>query len=104
MRKFLLYGWVLLALGASFAVQARDISVEQKAASQAQDAYAKARADYDSVSKQVEAQEKFVAEQQARLETLKEQQATALATREKAKVNMEAKEKILNEVWDQRNK
>lgn len=104
MKKFLLYGWVLFALGASFVVQARDISAEQKAASQAQDAYAQARADYDSVSKQVAAQEKFVAEQQARLEKLKEKQSATLAAREQAKLNMEAKEKTLNEVWDQRNK
>lgn len=104
MKKFVMVGMVLAVLSISSIVQARDIGAEQKAASQAQDAYAQARADYDSVSKQVESQEKFVAEQQARLATLKEKQATALATREKAKVNMEAKEKILNEVWDQRNK
>lgn len=103
MRRQLIILWICATL-APQALLARNISAEQNAASQAQDDYNKARADYGSVSKQVEAQEKFVAEQQARLATLKEKQATALAAREKAKANMEAKEKILNEVWDQRNK
>lgn len=104
MKKFLLVGVVLATFSISIVVQARDISAEQKAASQAQDAYTQARADYDTVTKQVEAQEKFVVEQQIKLKALQEKQSAALASRENAKANMEAKEKILNEVWEQRNK
>jgi hypothetical protein len=104
MKFLLVTALCLTALNAPFIAQARDISAEQKAASQAQDHYAQARADYDSVSQQVQAQEKYVAEQQAKLKALQEKQSAALVLREKAKVTMELKEKQLNDVWDQRNK
>jgi hypothetical protein len=98
---------IIFALSAgalSLPTFARDISAEQRAAYDARKQYEQANADVDSYTKQVETQEKFVVQEQARLNDLQEKKSASQQALEKAKADLEAKDKILDEVWDQRDK
>jgi septal ring factor EnvC (AmiA/AmiB activator) len=95
--------FLLLALSLASAVLARDISAEQRSSTQARDEYNAAQADYDAISQRRAAQEKHVAEQQARLKALQDSQATAEAKVAKTKAALEMREKALEKAWDKRN-
>ena len=102
--KCLSTGAMLLVLSMAVPALARDISQEQRAASDAREQYRQLSADYDGVTKQVQDMEKYVAQSQAKLKELRDKQSATLTARDKAKADMEAKEKIVDDLWDQRNK
>lgn len=97
-------GVICLILSMTTSTWARDISPEQRAASDAREQYRQLSADYDGVTKQVQDMEKYAAQVQAKLRELREKQNAVFAAREKAKTDVEAKEKIVDLLWDQRNK
>ena len=99
--RFLLFG---LSVAISSTALARDIGLEQRAASAARDVYNQAKSDaVDNVQK-ISTQEKRVADEQARLKQLQDNQTAANARLDKAKADLEAKEKALEKAWDERNK
>ncbi len=83
---------------------ARDISSEQKHARDARKTYHQKNSSYNNLSTQVTAQEKRVADEQARLAGLKSNHSRAKAELENAKTDLDAKVKTLNHVWDERNR
>lgn len=104
MKTSLTMGVTVLTLSLAWPAMARDISQEQRAASDAREQYRQLSADYDGVSKQVQDMEKYVAQVQTKLKDLRDKQSAIQVARDKAKADMEAKEKIVDQLWDQRNK
>ena len=100
--SFLLMAFSLLSMPST--VLARDIGSEQRATSAARDEYNQAKTDAVSNSQRISAQEKRVADEQARLKQLQDNQAAANTRLEKAKADLEAKEKLLEQAWAERNK
>lgn len=98
---FLLFG---LSVAISSTAFARDIGVEQRAASDARDEYNQAKSDTADNVQKISAQEKRVADEQARLKQLQDNQTATNARLEKAKADLDAKEKALEQVWPERNK
>ena len=98
---FLLLG---LSVVISTTALARDIGVEQRAASVARDEYNQAKSDAADNVQKISAQEKRVADEQARLKQLQDNQTATNARLEKAKADLDAKEKALEQVWPERNK
>jgi len=96
--------FVLSACVLSVPALARDISGEQRAAYDARLQYEQASSDYTNYTRQLELQQKLVAQEQAKLKDLQEKQNASQLVLEKATADLEAKDKILNEVWDQRDK
>ena len=89
---------------AASAVFARDISNEQRAASEARERYNQAKSNNAKLAEQVSAQEKRVTDEQARLKTLQENQAKANTELQSAEADLETKVNALEKVWDERNK
>ncbi|MGB4812302.1 MAG: hypothetical protein WBP13_07470 [Methylophilaceae bacterium] len=83
---------------------ARDISNEQRAASEARDRYNDATSNEAKLSKQVAEQEKRIAEDQSRLKELQDKLATNKSEAENAKADMDAKVEALERAWPDRNK
>ncbi len=99
-RKFV---FLIVAVSISSTVLARDISAEQRSSTQARDAYNAAKSDYQAISQQKAAQEKHVAEQQARLKMLQDNQAVAEAKLAKTKAELDIREQALEKAWQERN-
>jgi peptidoglycan hydrolase CwlO-like protein len=83
---------------------ARDINVEQHNASEARKEYNNAKDNYDSITKQISTIEQHIAEQQAKLDQLKNEQANAQTNVDNAKLNLDQKVEILERAWEERNK
>ena len=103
-KQFIPFLLIALSVGISSTALARDIGVEQRAASAARDEYNQAKSDAADNTQKISAQEKRVADEQARLKQLQDNQITTNARLEKAKTDLEAKEKTLDQVWPERNK
>jgi septal ring factor EnvC (AmiA/AmiB activator) len=103
-RKFVRpFIYFLVAVSVSSAVLARDISAEQRSSSQARDAYNAAASDYDAISQRRAAQEKHVADEQARLKELQDSQAAAEAKVAKTKAELDIREQALEKAWNERS-
>jgi len=96
--------FIIFALFVSLPALARDITHEQQAAYDARLRLEDANSDYEDAIKQVEKQNKLLVREQAKLKELQDKQAAAQKALENAKVDKEEKDKILNEVWEQRDK
>jgi len=83
---------------------ARDISNEQRAASDARDVYNQAKSVDNSLTQQIADQEKRVTAEQTRLDELKNKQLANKAALKNAEVDLNAKVMTLEKVWDERNK
>ena len=103
-KQFIPFLLIALSVGISSTALARDIGVEQRAASAARDEYNQAKSDAADNTQKISAQEKRVADEQARLKQLQDNQTAANARLEKAKADLEVKEKALEQVWPERNK
>ncbi len=103
-KQFIPFLLIALSVAISSTALARDIGVEQRAASAARDEYNQAKSDAADNVQKISAQEKRVADEQARLKQLQDNQTAANARLEKAKTDLEAKEKALEQVWPERNK
>lgn len=103
-KQFIPFLLIVLSAVISSNALARDIGVEQRAASTARDEYNQAKTDAADNAQKISAQEKRVTDEQARLKQLQDNQAAANTRLEKAKADLEAKEKILEKAWDERNK
>lgn len=102
--KILFANLVLCLCISSSNVLARDISNEQRAASDARNRYNSAKSNDDNLGKQIAAQEKRVADEQARLKNLQDKQVEAKTELENAKADLDVKVNTLEKVWDERNK
>jgi Flp pilus assembly protein TadB len=97
----------LVLASLTFAVNmafARDISNEQRAASDARDVYNQAKSVDNSLTQQIADQEKRVTAEQTRLDELKNKQLANKAALKNAEVDLNAKVMTLEKVWDERNK
>ena len=103
-KQFIPFSLIALSVAISSTALARDIGVEQRAASAARDEYNQAKSDAADNTQKISAQEKRVADEQARLKQLQDNQTAANARLEKAKADLEVKEKALEQVWPERNK
>ena len=103
-KQFIPFLLIALSVAISSTALARDIGVEQRAASAARDEYNQAKSDAADNVQKISAQEKRVADEQVRLKQLQDNQTAANARLEKAKADLEAKEKALEQVWGERNK
>jgi dsDNA-specific endonuclease/ATPase MutS2 len=101
MFKAFLFALMVLIANVTYA---RDIGNEQRAASSARDEYNQAKSDVADNGQSISAQEKRVADEQARLKQLQDNQAAANARLEKAKADLETKEKALEKAWEERSK
>jgi len=88
----------------SLNVYARDITHEQQAAYDAREHYTDAVSDYEDSGKKVEAQKKLLVLEQAKLKDLQDKQFAARKEMDNAKADLDAKTKILDEAWEQRDK
>lgn len=105
MKSILKKSLVLIWIGAlSLPAFARNISGEQRAVYEARKQYSQDNSDYENYTKQIEAQEQLMAQEQAKLNALRDKQSAAQQAAEASKADLDAKEKILNEVWEQRDK
>ena len=98
-KQFIPFLFICLSIVASHNALARDIGVEQRAASAARDEYNQAKSDAADNTQSISAQEKRVADEQARLKQLQDNQAGGNTRLEKAKADLEAKEKMLEKAW-----
>ena len=103
-KQFIPFLFIGLSVAVSSNALARDIGVEQRAASTARDEYNQAKSDAADNVQKISAQEKRVADEQARLKQLQDNQTATNTRLEKAKTDLDAKEKALEQVWDERNK
>ena len=103
-KQFIPFLLIALSVTISSSALARDIGVEQRAASAARDEYNQAKSDAADNVQKISAQEKRVTDEQARLKQLQDNQTATNARLEKAKADLEAKEKVLEQVWPERNK
>jgi hypothetical protein len=85
-------------------VYARDITHEQQAAYDARQHYTDAVSDYEDYGKKVDAQKKILVREQVKLKELQDKQVAAQKEVDNAKADMDAKTKILDEAWEQRDK
>lgn len=92
--KMLFVNLVVCLCISSSNVLARDISNEQRAASDARNRYNSAKSNDDNLGKQIAAQEKRVADEQVEAKT----------ELENAKADLDVKVNTLEKVWDERNK
>ena len=102
--KLLCILFLLLGLILSSSLPARDISSEQRNASAARKQYNEANSEYDAVTQRLSEQEKLVAHEQARLKELQDKQRDAETNLEKAKSELDIRDKALNNVWEERDK
>ena len=103
-KQFIPFLLIGLSVAISSNALARDIGVEQRAASAARDEYNQAKSDAADNLQKISTQEKRVADEQARLKQLQDNQTATNARLEKAKADLEAKEKVLEQAWLERNK
>ena len=103
-KQFIPFLFIGLSIAVSSNALARDIGVEQRAASTARDEYNQAKSDVADNVQKISAQEKRVADEQARLKQLQDNQTATNTRLEKAKTDLDAKEKALEQVWGERNK
>ena len=103
-KQFIPFLFIGLSIAVSSNALARDIGVEQRAASAARDEYNQAKSDAADNIQKISVQEKRVADEQARLKQLQDNQTATNTRLEKAKTDLDAKEKALEQVWDERNK
>ena len=103
-KQFIPFLFIGLSIAISSNALARDIGVEQRAASTARDEYNQAKSDAADNVQKISAQEKRVADEQARLKQLQDNQAAINTRLERAKADLDAKEKVLEQVWGERNK
>ena len=103
-KQFIPFLFIGLSIAVSSNALARDIGVEQRAASAARDEYNQAKSDAADNIQKISAQEKRVADEQALLKQLQDNQTATNTRLEKAKTDLDAKEKALEQVWDERNK
>ena len=103
-KQFIPFLFIGLSIAVSSNALARDIGVEQRAASTARDEYNQAKSDAADNVQKISAQEKRVADEQARLKQLQDNQTATNTRLEKAKIDLDAKEKALKQVWGERNK
>lgn len=94
----------ILIMTFSSTTVARDISNEQRAASEARDTYNNAITNERGLSQQIAEQKKRVATEQARLNDLQDKQAANKSAIESAKVDLEVKVQALEKAWPERNK
>ncbi len=98
---FLFFG---LSIAISSNAIARDIGNEQRTTAAARDEYNQAKADAADNEQKISAQEKRVADEQAHLKQLQDNQAADNTRLEKAKADLEAKEILLEKAWEDRSK
>ena len=103
-KQFIPFLLIGLSVAISSNALARDIGVEQRAASTARDEYNQAKSDAADNLQKISAQEKRVADEQVRLKQLQDNHTATNARLEKAKADLEEKEKVLEQVWPERNK
>ena len=103
-KQFIPFLFIGLSIAVSSNALARDIGVEQRAASTARDEYNQAKSDAADNVQKISVQEKRVADEQARLKQLQDNQTATNTRLEKAKTDLDAKEKALEQVWGERNK
>ena len=103
-KQFIPFLFIGLSIAVSSNALARDIGVEQRAASTARDEYNQAKSDAADNVQKISVQEKRVADEQARLKQLQDNQIATNTRLEKAKTDLDAKEKALEQVWGERNK
>lgn len=95
---------VILLSAFSLTALARDISNEQRNAYEARKEFNKKKSNHQNLLSRVSQQEKKVAEEQERLQTLRAEEATAKQALDQAKTNLDDKVEALNAVWDQRDR
>ena len=103
-KQFIPFLFIGLSIAVTSNALARDIGVEQRAASTARDEYNQAKSDAADNVQKISVQEKRVADEQARLKQLQDNQTATNTRLEKAKTDLDAKEKALEQVWGERNK
>lgn len=93
---------IVFCLASGLAIS-KDITNEQRNAYEAREAYNKRKSEHAALTKHVMQQEQRVAQEQARLDQLKADEAQAQTAVEKAKVNLDQSVKALNDVWEFRS-
>ncbi len=88
----------------SYAAYAKDISNEQRNAYKARQAYNQNKSDYESLLTQIEQQERYLAQQQQKLDQLLADKMQAKAKLDESKKHLDAEVKTLNQVWELRDK
>lgn len=101
--NWMLYIFVL-CLVFSVSIHAKDIANLQRNAYQARQEFNQNKSDYESLLSQISQQEKYLAEQQARLNQLNADKARAKEKLDQSKVRLDAVVKALNEAWESRDK
>ena len=94
----------LLAFALSQPTFARDITHEQQAAYDARFQAEQANSDLANANTQLEAQQKQLEREQARLKELQDKQTAAKKALENANADLDAKTKVLDKAWEERDR
>lgn len=81
---------------------ARDVATEQYNATEARKHYLEARDEYETLTKQADAQAQRVAQEQARLDDLRKRQQTAKTDMDAANAKMKERHGALEKAWSSR--
>jgi hypothetical protein len=100
----LLLPGLISVLIAAAPAQAKDIAIEQYKMTALQKEYGGAQSDYDTTTQLLKEQEKRVAQDQARLQDLRQKQAAAKAHLDKTKAELDREQKSLDQAWSENNK
>ncbi len=91
-----------LCLLPSYAL-AKDISNEQRNAYEARQEYTKNKSNHENLLTRISLQEERIAKEQERLNQLKTEETMAKTKLEQSKIDLDAKVRALNAVWDLRS-
>jgi predicted nucleic acid-binding Zn-ribbon protein len=80
----------------------KDVATEQYNATQARKHYLQARDEYETLTRQADAQAQRVAQEQARLEDLRKRQQAAKAEMDGANTKMKERHGALEKAWNSR--
>lgn len=93
----------IILLASTVSINARDISNEQRSAYKARQEYNQNKSEYESLLVQISEQERYLAQQQEKLDQLNAEKVRANEKLEQSKQRLDAEVKALNRAWESRD-
>lgn len=87
----------------TFSINAKDISNEQRNAYKARQDYNQNKSEYESLLVQISEQERYLAQQQEKLDQLNAEKVRAKEKLEQSKQRLDAEVNALNRAWESRD-
>ena len=94
----------ILSLLCSVSINAKDISNQQRNAYEARQEYNQNKSDYESLLVQISEQEKYLAQQQEKLDQLNAEKVSAKEKMDQSKQRLDSEVEALNNAWELRDR